>query len=379
MAVSSDSVYITIGTDFTQSSEKSLFNVADIIQNKDISVIKVDKKELYKLSAHMHDSFHRCGGYVVHESRDKAIESLFDDSKRSLAANGLFVDYSITMQTFVEPMVKKVEEEKIRDVIKSLSAFKNRFYKSPHGVKSSNWIKDKWADLSSHRTDVTIEAYDHKKWPQPTIIMTVEGSELADEILIIGGHADSISGWFGGSHITAPGADDNASGIATITEVIRVMMDSNYRPKRTVKFMAYAAEEVGLLGSKELASNFEKNSQNVVGVMQLDMTNHKGTSDKDIVMMNDFTNAAQNAFLGTLIDEYVKVPWGYSKCGYGCSDHASWHNKGFPASMPFESTMEDINKKIHTKSDTIDQSGGNADHAVKFAKLALSYLVEMGK
>jgi leucyl aminopeptidase len=94
-------------------------------------------------------------------------------------------------------------------------------------------------------------------------------------------------------------------------------------------------------------------------------------------MMTDFTNAAQNEFLGRLIDEYVKVPWGYSKCGYGCSDHASWTNAGFPASMPFESTMGDINKAIHTDKDTIENAGGNANHAAKFAKLAIAYMVEL--
>src|SRR5690606_31673746 len=157
---------------------------------------------------------------------------------------------------------------------------------------------------------------------------------------IVGGHADSIAGMFGGGG-RSPGADDNASGIATITEVIRILMNNNFKPKRTIQFMGYAAEEVGLLGSKEIATNYKRELKKVVGVMQLDMTLHKGTIDKDIVMMADFTNQAQNEFLGRLIDEYVKVSWGYSRCGYGCSDHASWTANGFPASMPFESTMED--------------------------------------
>lgn len=156
-------------------------------------------------------------------------------------------------------------------------------------------------------------------------------------------------------------------------------MDTGYRPQRTIKFMAYAAEEVGLLGSKEIANEFKKQGVNVVGVVQFDMTNFKGTADKDIVFMTDYTNQAQTTFMGKLIDKYVQVAWGYSKCGYGCSDHASWHNAGYPASMPFESTMGDMNHKIHTKNDLIDNSGSTADHAEKFAKLAVAFAVEMGK
>jgi leucyl aminopeptidase len=164
----------------------------------------------------------------------------------------------------------------------------------------------------------------------------------------------------------APGADDNASGIASMTEVIRVVMDAGFKPKRTIKFMAYAAEEVGLFGSQEIARNFKKNQTKVMGVLQLDMTLFKGTEDQDIVLISDYTNKEQNKFLGTLIDQYVKVPWGYSECGYGCSDHASWSAYGYPASFPFESKFEDSSPLIHTNADILDNYGGDATHSVKF-------------
>ena len=166
--------------------------------------------------------------------------------------------------------------------------------------------------------------------------------------------------------------------MGTITEVLRLIVESSYRPKRTIKFMAYAAEEVGLLGSKEIAKKMKDSNQNVVGVIQLDMTNYNG-SDLDIVMMDDFTNADQNRFIGNLIDEYVKVSWGYDSCGYACSDHASWTAQGFPASIPFEARKNDMNKKIHTANDTLAVSRNSASHASHFAKLGLSFLIEMAK
>ena len=108
------------------------------------------------------------------------------------------------------------------------------------------------------------------------------------------------------------------------------------------------------------------------------MTNFKGTQDLDIVMMTDYTNEEQNTFLGTILDTYLpEVKWGYDKCGYGCSDHASWHNEGFPASMPFESRMRDSNRNIHTSKDTLDKSGDDAGHASKFARMALAFVLEL--
>tara|TARA_R110000737_G_scaffold250531_2_gene260240 strand:- start:510 stop:1478 length:969 start_codon:yes stop_codon:yes gene_type:complete len=105
------------------------------------------------------------------------------------------------------------------------------------------------------------------------------------------------------------------------------------------------------------------------------MTGNNGSSE-DIVMMTDYTTNAQNQFLGQLIDTYLpSITYGFDQCGYGCSDHASWYQQGFAASMPFESRMADINPLIHTQNDT----NFDADHASKFAKLAVSYLAEMAK
>ena len=141
--------------------------------------------------------------------------------------------------------------------------------------------------------------------------------------------------------------------------------------------MAYAAEEVGLLGSREIAREYRENNVPVIGVMQLDMTNYKGSNDKDIILISDNTNAEQNAFMGRLIDEYLKVSWQYDRCGYGCSDHASWNGVGFPASFPFEARKNDMNRSIHTASDTIERSRNSASHATNFAKLGIAFLVEL--
>ena len=351
-------------------------SVQTVFTGEGASVVKLSAQEIEKLSHVIHHDLHRCGGFIQHSSQAEAIEAITNQGEMLFAKRAIFADYTIDQQGVAAPMVSQVAEKTIRDMIIKLSNFNTRFYKSDTGVQSSEFIRDTWAALASKRNDVKVELYKHKGWPQASIIMTITGSEKPEEIVIVGGHADSIAGMFGGNG-RAPGADDNASGIATITEVIRILMNSDFKPRRTIQFMGYAAEEVGLLGSKEIAQSYKQKSQKVIGVMQLDMTLKKGTVDKDIVMMADYTNGAQNEFLGRLIDEYVKVSWGYSRCGYGCSDHASWTANGFPASIPFESTMEDINRSIHTAKDTLESSGGDAKHAAKFAKLATAFVVEL--
>src|SRR5262249_34255280 len=146
----------------------------------------------------------------------------------------------------------------------------------------------------------------------------------------------------------------------------------------TIEVIAYAAEEVGLRGSQEIARDHARRGVNVVGALQLDMTNYKG-SDKDIWVMKDFTNEAQNQFVIRLIEEYVGATWGRDACGYACSDHASWYRAGVPASMPFEARTREANRAIHTDRDTLETSDANAAHALVFAKLGAAYAIELAK
>lgn len=373
-------VYISIDSDALKFSEKTFGNRVEEVSTIDgISILKIDEDAIPWLSMLMHKDFNRCGGFMRHDDEADAMELLNSQfGAQLLAENHIFADYSITQENIVRPLINEVKADNILANITKLSTFKNRYYKGEFGKQSAEWIKNTWSDLVKNRTDATVEYFNHSAWDQPSVILTLKGR--SDDTIILGGHQDSINGSWGGATSTAPGADDNASGISTVTEVIRILSDSSYQPEKTIKFMAYAAEEVGLLGSKEIAKSFKAKGVNVIGVMQLDMTNFQGTKDLDIVMMRDYTNEQQNTFIGTIIDEYVPgVKWGYDKCGYGCSDHASWHAQGYPASMPFEARMNDMNRNIHTARDTLSVSGGNASHAAKFAKMAIAYVVELDR
>ena len=69
--------------------------------------------------------------------------------------------------------------------------------------------------------------------------------------LLLGGHADSISGYLEALE-TAPGADDNASGISTLTEAMRVLVESNYQPKKTISSGGLCARKLVYLDRKKL-------------------------------------------------------------------------------------------------------------------------------
>ena len=296
-----------------------------------------------------------------------------------------------TSDVDVTEMLESVDATEIENTIKSFSEFKTRYHNDPEAIEAQEWLKSKWEEIAQDRDDVHVELFDHPGIsPMPSVILTIKGSTIPEEKIVLGAHADSAVKETTGVPASdeeslgrrSPGADDNASGIATITEVLRVLMHYNYRPTRTIMFMAYAAEEIGLKGSEHIANSFKEDGQEVIGVLNFDMTNYRGSEDLDMVMIDDadYTSQKQNAFLEELIQTYLpEVKWEYDKCGYGCSDHASWHNAGFPASMLIEARLREITPHIHKVTDTFENSGGNAEHSVDFAKVSLVFVTELDR
>ncbi len=369
----SNDVIISLGKDLRER----LFPVANkqaLFEDDQTSFIKVSQQELAQITEVAHEEFNRCGGFMLHQE-EEAVQFWHERGLAFAAQKMLTLNYQINQEKTVKTFISEVKENRIAQVIRKLSSYKNRFYTSDTGVESQTWLYNHWKQLSANRSDVKVFRWNHDGWPQDSIVMEIQGK--SSDKIVVGGHGDSVAGWWRRERASAPGADDNASGIATITEIIKVLLDGNYQPQNTLVFVSYAAEEVGLLGSKEMAKSYRESGENVLGVLQLDMTNFNG-SDWDIVLISDFTNEAQNIFLGSLIDTYLpELSWGYDKCGYACSDHASWTAQGFPASTPFEAKKGDMNRHIHTSRDTLSRSNDNAEHARKFAKLGVAYIVEL--
>lgn len=364
------------------SAIKTAMNAVDVsMENvskaESFSIFKLNSPQVSQLANTLHKTHHRCGGFTSHTSLEEA-ELALVQTLASQATNLLATSYSINNGVNVSPMVAAVSNANIAATIGHLStAYPNRYYQTDAGLSSAQWIYQQWSNLALERADINVEYYQHSAWKQPSIILTINGDDFPDEVVVLGAHIDSTVGAVG-ENTFAPGADDDASGVAVLTEALRVLVAEDYRPQRTIKIMGYAAEEVGLRGSDAIAKDFKAQNTNVVGVLQLDMTNFNGSA-ADITIFTDYTNSAQNSFIADLIATYQNIQVGYSQCGYGCSDHASWHRQGYPTSMPFETSMSEINPHIHTGSDTLANSDATANTSVPFAKLALSYMGELAK
>jgi len=328
-------------------------------------------KDAFKFSKAAHEAG-RCAGFMDVTNQPKITRKLplaVESFKLKLE------DRPLTQALYLDSSLALLDSARVSDTVKQLSSNRNRYYRSEHGVKAAQWIADQFRAVSRNRMDVKVDLFSHS-WEQPSVIASIAGQgPHRNEIVLIGGHEDSINqSAFGSREMVARGADDNASGVATVLEVFRVLIQSGFKPDRTLMFMTYAGEEVGLLGSQDIANRFRKDGKSVVAVMQLDMTAFPGAGNR-VVFMTDNVSADLTKFSQKLMDTYVKVEWSTDKCGYACSDHASWNRAGYSSVMPFEATMSTDNKDIHTTRDLIGKLDFN--HGLAFMKLGLAFMSEL--
>lgn len=354
---------------------------------------RTDAEGVEAIAHYVHQQEGRCGGFFAFSSRAEAEAFLADDRSAEAIAQPMDGTYTIDNQATVIPWLPQVDQDNIRATIDSLSnGFQNRWYGGSLGRDAALWIRDRWQSLANGRRDVQVRLHEEcgNCGNQPSVILRLQGSDLADEVVVVGAHLDSING--GGSagvNQIAPGADDDASGVASVTEIIRIALESNWKPRRTVEFHAYAAEEIGLRGSNAIASAYANSGVNVVGMLQLDMTNYRTTAPYHIRIVGDNANQDLLTFFRELFDTYLQplgLIRGALNCGYGCSDHASWHARGYPAGMLFEAGRQlqpgdnwgDF-PYIHTANDTLANMGNSAQHSVPFAQFGLAFIGELGK
>eukprot|EP00004_Rigifila_ramosa_P004189 TRINITY_DN145_c0_g1_i1.p2 TRINITY_DN145_c0_g1~~TRINITY_DN145_c0_g1_i1.p2 ORF type:complete len:385 (+),score=89.90 TRINITY_DN145_c0_g1_i1:144-1157(+) len=255
--------------------------------------------------------------------------------------------------------------------VQYLSSYSTRHCNSNTGVTAANWIRDQFLAAANGRADVSVSLEPTTGFQQPSVIAILQGE--IDEIVVYGGHEDSIS-----SGSTAPGADDDASGTAAVLEVFRAFMEAGFRPRRSIHFIAYSCEELGLIGSGQIARKYASAGAPVYGVIQNDMIGWAGT-DGAYGLITDFTDADLNAFIRIVTDagNYTALNYVNSRCNYGCSDHASWTNQGYAAAFTFEAAFADLSPYIHTTGDTFARVDPN--HAYEILKLALGLVLELAQ
>lgn len=202
------------------------------------------------------------------------------------------------------------------------------------------------------------------------VIAFLEGNDpvLKNEVIIIGAHKDHVGYGAYGSLYNGKdkqihnGADDNASGTAGLLEIAQKLSAQRKDLKRSVLFMAFGAEEAGLLGSAFFTKSKEFQDMNVAAMLNMDMIGRM--ADNKLIIYGTGTSPVWDKLIDSLNMNYnfsiTKTP-----DGFGPSDHSSFYTKNIPVLHFFSGTHSDY----HSPTDDVEKI--NISDEEKIANLVL--------
>jgi aminopeptidase N len=193
----------------------------------------------------------------------------------------------------------------------------------------------------------------------------------AEQSVVVGAHYDHLGlGWpdahQGDVGKVHPGADDNASGIAVLLELAR-LLGKTWQPERTVVFVAFTAEEAGRLGSQHYVRHMRRfPAAQTIAMVNLDGVGRLGQNQ---LMVFGTSSARQWPHIFRGVSYVTGVPVKLVAAEWGTGDQRSFLDAGIPAVQLFSGVHGDY----HRPTDTVDKI--DADGLVRVASVARETVV----
>jgi hypothetical protein len=170
--------------------------------------------------------------------------------------------------------------------------------------------------------------------------------DLAHEILVVGAHYDHVGYGRSGNAIDGPGeihngADDNASGSATLLDLATSLANSGWKPRRTIMFQWYSGEELGLLGSKHYVEEPVFPLENHAFMLNMDMV---GRLTERRLLVGGTGTSEGLAELARGYCEDLGLDMLDDPPGAAPSDNSSFYEKGIPVLFLFTGLHDDYHR-----------------------------------
>ena len=280
--------------------------------------------------------------------------------------------------------VNQVNSTKLKDWVDKLSSFHTRHTKSEFIESVAYWLKKELQSTCGdgvyfhNYTQIDKETSYNLK----NIICNKEGSMAngnSNPLILISAHYDNRMQNISQTNARAPGADDNASGVAAILELARILSKVNL--KNNIQFVLFSGEEQGQWGSTVYAKHLQANDTRFNTVVNLDMIGYpphglnKITIEYDLgnkITTNDIYSKNTAHFVENIASEYTNL-------------EASLHTLGKTDLIPFEATGNiviglhdggsELNPNYHNVSDT--PSTLDIEYLASVTKLALATILNL--
>ncbi|WP_346860936.1 M20/M25/M40 family metallo-hydrolase [uncultured Draconibacterium sp.] len=278
-------------------------------------------------------------------------------------------------------ITRKVANEILAETGKTIESIENEISEKNEGISL----------VTNALLEVTVNV-NLKETTTQNVVAMIRGSDenLKDEYLVLGGHYDHLGMGGPGSGSRAVdtvavhnGADDNASGVSAVIQLAeKIAAEGN--PKRSLIFVAFGAEEMGLVGSKAFTAEAPVASEKMVAMFNFDMVGRLDSASEALSIGGTQTAKETEQLLNDLNPGFQLA---FSGEGVGPSDHASFYLQNIPvffistgAHSDYHTPQDDtelINfegaKKVMDYSYALVENVANRDSALTFQEAGAKF------
>ena len=275
----------------------------------------------------------------------------------------------------IREMLNQVNQDSLEATVQHLQDYGHRLWNSDNAFAASDWIA---ARMQALGLEVEQQPFYASTWlgsgqAAPNVIGIQRGTLYPETYVVCGSHFDSFS-WDAYSGGAAPGADDNATGVASVLESARIM--TQYEFEYSIVYCAYGCEEMGLYGSEAYASRCQQEGMDIIGYFNNDMNGYLYGDQIHIDCI--YPNSVEP--IGTYYMNignvyYPELPIRHVNFNEGDSDHTSFNNHGYMGIYPFED-YQNYSPYIHTANDLIGNSVNSFAMSQQYCQMNIACLAE---
>ena len=314
-------------------------------------------------------------GIAVPYKNDGAV-AVFNKEAKMTAAHR---DFPVITEEnpLIREMMNQVSMDSLEATVQHLQDYQNRMWNSQNAFNASDWIAGRMAALG---LEVEQQPFYASTWTgsgqaAPNVIGIQRGTLYPDVYVVCGSHFDSFSyeAMYGGG--ACPGADDNATGVASVLESARIM--TQYEFEYSIIYCAYGCEEMGLYGSEAYASRCQQEGMEILGYFNNDMNGYLYGDQIHIDCIYPNSVAPIGDYYMNVGSVYFpELPIRHVNFNEGDSDHTSFNNHGYMGIYPFED-YQHYSPNIHTTNDLIGPSVNSFEMSQQYCRMNIGCLAEL--
>ena len=248
----------------------------------------------------------------------------------------------------IAALVGTVSQAQLAQSVAALTAFRTRHSMSGEFSSAADWCRARLQGLGCVSTKLAIPVGTSNSF---NIVADKPGQGVNRKLVLVTAHLDSII-HAGGASAAAPGADDNASGVAGALEIARVL--ASRVAAHELRVILFGGEEQGLRGSRHYVAGLAQAERaRVLGVINMDMIARLNTTAATVLLEGAVVSQGLMTELADAAHDYTSLQVQTSLNPF-VSDHVPFIEASLAAVLAIEGA-DTANHDIHTASDTSDK------------------------